>query len=972
FTWTYATTGPGTLSFTGSATARAVGTGGTVSAASDPNRPAQVAVQRPAALTASLPASGAAAVGREFKVEMTVVNSGGGAARDVTPGTPSIAPAGLAGLKPGTGPVPAQVATLAAGGSTTFTWTFVAGSTPGTLRVSAGASGVDAVSGVTVSSATATSGDITVGSAALQATLASTPTRASVGQPVTLSLTVNNPGQAAVNGFAIAGPVATSTDGASATVNGGPSPAPPATLPAGQGVTLSWSVSPAVSPGADTGHLVFGVTTSGTDAFSGSPISADTTAALTVDTPASVTATGLASTPASPVTGQAFSVSLGLARSGGAAASVTGATLTGIACSTPPSFPVAAASAAFPITWSGCTAPATPQVLTLEASALWVDANVPGTIHPTATVSATVPVQSEAGLAVAFAGQPPSPVEAGQVLALTATVTNTAGAGGATANGVTVTPSFTTVSGNAAATCGAAAPGATAIAAGGSQAYAWTCTVTGSGTVTLTASAAGTSAGTGAALSGAATTAPPTTVLVPGALSVALAAQPPSPVTTGTSVTLTANVTNTAPAGGAAVNAVTVTATPTTSTGSAAASCGTGTPGPTAIAAGQTLAYSVTCAVSGIGTLDFTVTASGTSSGSGAALSAVVTSLPATSVQAGAGLAVTFAAQPPSPVSGGQVLALTARVTNTAPVGGEAAAGVAVVPSVTTVGGTASATCGAATPGPSTIAASATQAYAFSCTVSGSGTLSFTASASGAGAISATPISGAATTAPATTVQVPAGVTATAVTPSATTVSTGQPFSVTLTLAKTGEAAADVVAASLTGAGVACSGVPAPVSGIAATQVLTWTGCTATASGDLSASATWVDANQGGTGTVTNVVTAPLVVQVAAGVNVAGFTVTPSPVPQGASFSVTVLLERTGQASADVLTASLTGPGLACTPPRLPVVGMGTAEPLTWTACAPYPSPSTVPIQVTVGWIDENRPGVQNTTGPVSGAIDVQ
>jgi hypothetical protein len=113
-------------------------------------------------------------------------------------------------------------------------------------------------------------------------------------------------------------------------------------------------------------------------------------------------------------------------------------------------------------------------------------------------------------------------------------------------------------------------------------------------------------------------------------------------------------------------------------------------------------------------------------------------------------------------------------------------------------------------------------------------------------------------------------------------------------------------------------------------------------------------------------------VQVAAGVNVASFTTTPSPVLQDASFSVTVLLQRTGQASADVLTASLTGPGLSCTPPRLPVVGMGTSEPLTWTACAPYGSPRNVPVQVTVGWIDENRPTVQNTTGPVSGAINIQ
>jgi len=972
FTWTYVTTGPGTLAFTGAVSARSAATGGTVSAASDPTRPAQVGVERPAALTASLPASGAAAVGREFTVTMTVVNSGGGGVRNVTPGTPALAPAGLAALKAGTGPVPAQVATLSAGASTTFTWTFVAGSTPGTLRISAAASGFDVTSGATVSSATATSGDFTIGSAALQAALAVAPATANVGQPVALSLTVSNPGQAAVNGFSIAGPAATSTDGATATVTGGPSPAPPATLAAGQSVTVGWTVSPAVAGGLDTGHLAFRVTAGGTDAFSGAPISAEPTAALTVETPASVTATGLASTPASPVAGQGFSVSLGLARSGAAAASITGATLTGVACSTPPTFPVAAASATFPITWSGCAAPATPQVLNLGASALWVDANVPGTTQTTATVSATVQVQAAAGLAAAFASQPPSPVAAGQVLTLTANVTNTAAAGGATANGVTVTPSFTTVSGTAAATCGAAVPGATAIAAGASQAYAFPCTVSGSGTLVFTAQANGTADGTGAALSTAVTTAPATTVQAPAGLSVAFAAQPPSAITTGQAVTLTANVRNTALTGGEPASAVVVTPAVTTVTGSATASCGVATPGPTSIPAATLQAYVFTCVVSGAGSLTFTAAASGTATTSGAPLSASVATSPASAVSAGAGLVVTFAAQPPSAVSAGQVIAITARVGNTAAAGGEAASAVSVTPSFTTVSGTAAATCGAAVPGATAIAAGATLDYVFSCTVSGAGTLTFTASASGTGAVTATPISGAATTAPATTVQVPAGVTATAVTPSATTVSTGQPFTVTLTLAKTGEAAANVTAASLAGAGVTCSGAPAPVSGIAASQPLTWTGCTATASGDLSASATWVDANLGGAGTVTNVVTAPLVVQAAPAVAIASIVTTPLLVVQNQPFSVTLVLAKTGEAGADVVAAALTGPGLDCTPPSLPVANVADGASLIWTACAPYGSPRNVPIQVSVDWVDENRPALQNTTGPVSGAIDVQ
>ena len=50
FTWTYPTAGAGTVAFAGSATARSVPSGASVDAATNPTRPAQVVVQRPAAL----------------------------------------------------------------------------------------------------------------------------------------------------------------------------------------------------------------------------------------------------------------------------------------------------------------------------------------------------------------------------------------------------------------------------------------------------------------------------------------------------------------------------------------------------------------------------------------------------------------------------------------------------------------------------------------------------------------------------------------------------------------------------------------------------------------------------------------------------------------------------------------------------------------------------------------------------------
>jgi hypothetical protein len=342
-------------------------------------------------------------------------------------------------------------------------------------------------------------------------------------------------------------------------------------------------------------------------------------------------------------------------------------------------------------------------------------------------------------------------------------------------------------------------------------------------------------------------------------------------------------------------------------------------------------------------------------------------------VQAAAGLAVTFAAQPPSALTAGQAVTLTANVQNTAVAGGASANGVTVTPSVTTVTGTASATCQAATPGATVIAAGVTQAYSFTCTVSGSGTLTFTARANGTAAGTNAALSASATTAPPTVVQTPASVTAVSVAPSVAVVSTGQAFTVTLTLAKAGTAPANVTGATLTGAGISCAVAPPPVNGIAVDQTLTWTGCTATTSGDLSASATWVDANLGGPGATTGTVTAPITVQIAASVAPVSLTTSPGVVPLNSTFSITLLLSWTGEAAASVVDASLVGPGnLRCTAPPLPVPAIAATEAITWTACEGFPSARDVPIQATVTWIDVNDPTQQRTTVPMAGNIIVQ
>ena len=109
----------------------------------------------------------------------------------------------------------------------------MAGNAPGTVRFTARASGFDGNSGAPLDSGSATSGDYVIGAAGLNATLTATPATASVGQAITVTLSLTNPGLADVRNLALGTLAASSTDGANATRVSGPSPAPPTVLAAG-------------------------------------------------------------------------------------------------------------------------------------------------------------------------------------------------------------------------------------------------------------------------------------------------------------------------------------------------------------------------------------------------------------------------------------------------------------------------------------------------------------------------------------------------------------------------------------------------------------------------------------------------------------------------------------------------------------------------------------------------------------------
>ncbi len=1044
----------------------------------DANNPSQLVVsntasasgtvQAPAVLVASLPASGAAAIGKEFTVAMTVTNTGGSAATNVLPGTLRVEPASLAALKAGTGPVPASLASLAAGASATFTWTLVAGTTPGTVTFSSSASGLDGNSGAPLGSGAATSGGFVIGSATMTATLSAVPATASVGQVITLTLTLSNQGLADVRNLVVGTPSVNSTDGARAVRITGPAPAPPSVLAAGGTITVAWTYSPSLTAGLSTGHLDFGLSVSGTDAFSGGAVTAQPGASVTVETPASlaatltfersppvstgqpftvnvsqpftarlsvsntgaaealsvtptpiagcaapsptlatvsfgspvvfvyancssaspgtvtlsasasgtdsndtslvvtsntasatatvqtpavVTATALTATPATLTTGQGFTVTLALAKTGTAAANVTAATLAGVTCATPPTLPVNGAGASLNLTWSGCTAPATPGTLSITGSATWVAVNT-GTSQVAAFGPVAVTVVAAATVTAMSIVSTPATLSTGQTFAISLTLSKS---GGTIVN-------VTGASMDYAASC-SVAPVLPVNAMASTLVLTWTgCTAPASPQVIATSGFAtwvdasvptfqNTTNSTSAAI----------TVQAAAGLAVAYTTPPPAKVSVGQVFPLTVTLTNTAAAGGASVTGVVFSLVSVGASGAAAA-CTATVAGPTVIAAGGTGAFPYSCTGTATGTgtgiVTYTATATGTAANSNLPLAPVpVTST--TTVQTAAVVTATSLTATPSTLNTGQAFTVTLALAKT----GTAAANVTAA----TLTGV---TCTTAPTVPvNGIGASLNLTWS-GCSSPSAGTLNLSASATWVDVNVGTPQ--AASSGPiSVTVQSGAVVTATGLTATPSTLNTGRAFTVTLALAKTGTAAANVTAATLTG--TTCTTPPTlPVNGVGASLNLTWSGCTAPATPQtlsLSASATWVDVNVG-TPQAAGPALATVTVQSAAVVTATSLTATPSTLNTSQGFTVTLALAKTGTAAANVTAATLTGT-TCTTPPTLPVNGVGASLNLTWSGCTAPATPQTLSLSASATWVDVNV-GTPQAAGPALATVTVQ
>ena len=544
--------------------------------------PVPVTIQRPPALSVALDATASVAVGADFAVTMTVVNSGEASATGVAPSELGLAP----GSVPATlrsGPSPATADVPGGGGAATFSWTYAAASTPGSLRLTGGASGVDSNTRATVSAPASTSGLVTVGRAALGAALAASPAVVSTGQAVTLTLQLTNPGSAPATSVVPGKPTVIGPGQVDAAVAG---PVPP-TIPSlgpGQTGSFAWAFT-ARAPG----QLGFSASATAVDGFSGALLSAAATlqSAVTVQEPDALRVTTFSASPSTASVGQPVSVTLVLSNQGSATSTVGAVTPSisppgsGTCTGTTPAPPqVIAVGASTTFAWS-CTATA--------AGGFTLGSTVSATGAGGASVAPTVPgipitIRAATPLTVSTFSASPVIVNVGQ----TTSVTLVLGNPGSTAATVSAVTPVAAPPGSA--TCTPASPSAPqTLAAGASLTFLWRCTATAAGSYALSASVSAADASTGADVSPA-LTAIPVTAQRPAALVVNAFTASPTAAAKKQLITVTLSLGNT---GGANAN---VSAVQSTITPAAKASCTVPSPaGAQVIAGGASLGFTWTC-----------------------------------------------------------------------------------------------------------------------------------------------------------------------------------------------------------------------------------------------------------------------------------------------------------------------------------------------------------------------------------------
>ncbi|HVO19754.1 MAG TPA: IPT/TIG domain-containing protein [Anaeromyxobacter sp.] len=947
FSWTCTPSAAGTLTLSGTAVGTDANSGKAVSAT--PATSATVAVQTAAAITASILVVGnptSASVGQPLTVQVTV-NDTGGASADVSP--PTLTPTGSTAACGGFSPATPQ--TVAGGTSVLFTTTCTP-ATSGSLGLFAGVSGSDDNTGAVLSAGATLSPPIAVQQPpGLVVTVGANHSTVDAGQSVTLTYTVGNGGGATANGVTV-------TPAVSGTVTPGCGTVAPGATNIASGGSQQYTL---VCAPTGAGSLVVGGTAAGTDANSGSPVTATTitSATVNVETPAGLGA--VLSVDGSPTTvdvGQAVTARLTVSDTGGASATVSAVATTpsGVCASASPA-PPQTVTPGGPVTFTFSCTPSSAGTLTPGATVTGSDVNSGTALSASASLATPITVDLPTAL-TATATASAATVDVGQSVTVTFTVTN---GGGAAANGVSVTPSVSGAGG----TCGSATPTTANVGAGLSQTYSWTCTGASAGTMTLSGTANGTDAVSSQKVTATPASAASVSVQAAAALSAAISVDgSPTTASVGQALTVRFTVTDT---GGASATVSSVTPSP-------AAICSAATPSPPQTAvSGAPAAFSWTCTPSTAGALTLSASTAGTDTNTGSALSASASLASPITVQLPSALTATVAATPTT-VDVAENTTVSFTVTNG---GGAQADGVTVTPSVSGAGGS----CGSASPGATNIPSGGSQIYTWTCAGGSSGTLTLGGNASGTDHNSGNPVSASPATSASVTVQSPAALTASlAATP--TQVSVGQGVSLTLTVNNTGQASAQVtkvIPSSSSGAATCPTGptqtLPVTLSG-GTSLSFTWT-CTGASGGSatLGASVSGNDANNASLALSAAPTGVPVTVQSAASLS-ASLSATPTTISVGQTTSVTLTLNNTGQASAQVTKVTPSSSTGAATCPTVPTqtlpvtIAGGTSTTLTWTCTGA--SGGTPSLGASVSYDDENNPATTLTATPTALPVTVQ
>ena len=954
FNWTFVENGAGTGSL--HLSAQTTGTDGndpsvSLTAVPSPASTVEATVLTPSRLSVSaftIPTQ--LTRGQTFTASMRLTNNGGSTVDSVAPGAPVVTSTG--GAAAATSTTFTKVS-IAGGASATFTWTWVENGTgPGTIALSAGASGVDSVSGLTVTAGSTSSGVAQVQTGALLSVTAfSIPASIDRGQAFLATMTVANSGQAAARTVT---PAAVAVVGTGGPAGAGPLP-PAQDIPGGASVTFQWTLT---ESGTGPGTIMVQAQAQGTDGNSGAPTwsTQASTAAAQVQVPAALRVISL-SAPATLSRGQSFTVTLVVLNVGGATAqgvrpspnaptvTATGGALAATTTAPPAATIVSGQQASF--AWSFVESGTATGGLTFSVGATGLDGNTGAALAaPTPPVASAV--QSPAALTVSSftlrSGGGRTSIDRGQTFLATLVVTNS---GDAAATGVLPNPAppLLSASGGAAASTGSPVVPAT-ISGGASATFTWSFTENGAAAGTLSASsgAQGQDANSGAALS--ATTASSNALAVQDPAALAITAfTVPSILSRGQNFTARMVVSN---RGGATANAVlpdapVVNATKLAHAGTASS------PAATAIAAGgsATFTWTFTEDGSGDGTVSLTAGAAGTDANTGGAITALPSTTAAATVQRAALLSVSLTA--PQAVSRGQAFTVSLTVTNT----GEAAAAMVApspaTPAVTASGGAAASTSSAATPVTIAGGAAATFSWTFVESGTASGALTFKIAATGTDTNSGLALQSQQATASAL-VQKPAVLAISSFTATSASggmaIERGQGFTARLVVANLGEAsAAGVVPAPLPptmttsgGAAAATSTVPQAVTiggGFSATFAWNYVeGGSSTGTIKLTASVGGSDGNSQKPISSGPSTTAPLAVQQPP--MLAAAIAAPSMVSREAAFNVTLIAANTGGTDVTAAAPALALSGTAGaaiqtgpTPPAANVPAGGSAT-FTW------------------------------------------